>query len=60
MQVRGTQSWHLPQPPGGGDGPVATHDGDVLILPAGLTHGVTTPGVPHPGYSLTVAFRITC
>ncbi|MEU3602668.1 cupin domain-containing protein [Streptomyces sp. NPDC006798] len=54
LQTEGAKTWTLW--PEGGPVQIDTRAGDVLIIPWGLLHDVTTP--PDPGHSVHVAFAV--
>jgi hypothetical protein len=59
IQITGAKTWHLGPGLLHSDQPthqVTTTPGDILILPDGTPHAVTTPR--EPGYSLHLAFAI--
>lgn len=59
VQLAGAKAWHTADavlaaaPPGP---PILTRAGDILLLPKGQPHAVTTPR--HPGHSLHLTFAI--
>lgn len=57
VQMRGTKRWQIWPSETGPAQEVLTQAGDVLMLPAGITHDVTTPEAP--GYSVHLVFAIT-
>jgi hypothetical protein len=59
MHMRGAKTWRL-WPTGCGPYEITTRAGDVLLLPRGVTHEVTTPGGPgFPGHSVHLVYAVT-
>ncbi|GHH25764.1 hypothetical protein Srubr_25720 [Streptomyces rubradiris] len=54
LQMRGTKRWQLWEDPSGQPREVLTQTGDVLLIPQGVEHDVSTPD-----YSAHLAFAIT-
>jgi hypothetical protein len=64
LQLRGCKTWQL-WPQGHGCGTpleITTSAGDLLMLPRGMVHAVSTPGPPEhpgrPGYSVHLAYAV--
>lgn len=64
LQLRGAKAWRL-WPEGHGCGTpleFTTSAGDLLMLPRGMVHAVSTPGPPdhpgRPGYSVHLAYAV--
>ncbi|MEU5978413.1 cupin domain-containing protein [Streptomyces sp. NPDC047315] len=57
LQLRGAKRWTLWPELQGTPKELSTHTGDILIIPQGMQHDVTTP--PHPGHSLHITFAVT-
>ncbi|MFE7122208.1 JmjC domain-containing protein [Streptomyces sp. NPDC057654] len=57
VQMRGAKQWQVWPHADDDPHPVLTQAGDVLLLPRGIPHDVSTPS--RPGYSVHLVFAIT-
>jgi Cupin superfamily protein len=57
MQMRGAKTWRLWPSWGGAPYEITTRAGDVLLLPKGVTHQVSTPS--RPGHSVHLVYAVT-